>query len=464
MPDLRDHEGAIATALGRLGKHAAFADVLAERAVGAGLRLDTKSTTPSVEARLGGAIFRLWDGVRWVEAATSSLDEPGLSSAVAALEKAAAKSTGHAPAPGVSSTTQKESVTKTNHPMRDVPFEEILSLAKAARGWATSVPGVADAQVGIGWEDNERLYLNTAGARCFQRLSRVRAGVSALAVENGRAEFDFDSRGGVGGREILGFVTEECATTVARGAKEMLAAAEAPVGEMAVVLDGSVTGLFAHESFGHGTEADQFVRDRSYLKPILGEKVAPEFLTIADDGSFPGGWGTIYFDDEGHPGRKTVLVDHGKFVAALHDRETAAAFHTTATGNTRRADFLSRAFVRMTNTYVEPGDWSLEELVKEAKNGVLLERGTSGIEDPLGGQMQLKVKRGHRIENGEVTGLVSSMALSGKVLDFMRATRGVGKSHGLTIEPGYCGKGSTDLLPVGTGGVPLLSTAVVGPA
>jgi TldD protein len=464
MADLRDHEGEIATALGRLGKHAPFADVLAERAAGAGLRIDTRSTTPSVEARLGGAIFRIWDGTRWVEAATSSLDQLGLGGAVTALEQAAGKSGGHAPVPGVSSTTQKEWTTSTPRPMRDVPIEEILSLAKDARGWATSVPGVSDAQVGIGWEDNERLYLNTAGARCYQRVSRVRAGLSAIAMENGRAEFDFDSRGGVGGREILEFLTEPTVVEVAKGAKEMLAAAEAPVGEMAVLLDGSVAGLFAHESFGHGTEADQFVRDRSYLKPILGEKVAPEFLTIADDGSFPGGWGSIYCDDEGHPGQKTVLVDHGRFVAALHDRETAAAFGTKATGNTRRADFLSRAFVRMTNTYVAPGDWSMEELVKEAKNGVLLERGTSGIEDPLGGQMQLKVKRGHRIENGEVTGLVSSMALSGKVLDFMKAIRGVGRGHGVTMEPGFCGKGSTDLLPVGTGGVPLLSTAVVGPA
>ncbi|MFY9717379.1 MAG: TldD/PmbA family protein [Thermoplasmata archaeon] len=464
MADLRDHEGEIATALGRLGKRAPFADVLAERAAGAGLRLDTRSTTPSVEARLGGAIFRIWDGRHWVEAATSSLDARGLGGAVTALEQAAAKSGGHHPVPGVSSTTKKEWTTSTAHPMREVPVEEILSLAKDARGWAMSVPGVSDAQIGIGWEDNERLYLNTAGARCFQRVSRVRGGLSAIAMENGRAEFDFDSRGGVGGREILEFITEPTAVQVAKGAKEMLAAADAPVGEMAVLLDGSVTGLFAHESFGHGTEADQFVRDRSYLKPILGEKVAPEFLTIADDGSFPGGWGSIYCDDEGHPGQKTVLVDHGRFVAALHDRETAAAYGTKATGNTRRADFLSRAFVRMTNTYVAPGDWSMEELVKEAKTGILLERGTSGIEDPLGGQMQLKVKRGHRIENGQITGLVSSMALSGKVLDFMKAIRGVGRNHGLTIEPGFCGKGSTYLLPVGTGGVPLLSTAVVGPA
>jgi len=244
----------------------------------------------------------------------------------------------------------------------------------------------------------------------------------------------------------------------------MLSAAAPPTGEMTVLLDPGVAGLFAHESFGHGTEADQFVRNRSYLKPILGQQVGPEFLSIVDDGSFDGGWGMIYCDDEGHPAQRTTLVDHGKFVGALHDRETAAVLGAHPTGNTRRSDFLSRAFVRMTNTYVEPRDWSFEEILREAKNGVLLERGTSGIEDPMGGQMQLKVKRGHLIENGKVTKLVGSMALSGKVLDFLRATRAVGRETQLVMEPGYCGKGHTDLLPVGSGGAHLLSTAIVGPA
>jgi TldD protein len=118
----------------------------------------------------------------------------------------------------------------------------------------------------------------------------------------------------------------------------------------------------------------------------------------------------------------------------------------------------------MTNTYVEPGEWKYDELIAEAKNGVLLERATSGIEDPLGGQMQLKVKKGHRIENGVVTDLVTSMALSGKVLDFLRGIRGVSRSDDFVIEPGYCGKGHSDVLPAGTGGVFLLSNAIVGPA
>ena len=88
-------------------------------------------------------------------------------------------------------------------------------------------------------------------------------------------------------------------------------------------------------------------------------------------------------------------------------------------------------------------------MIREAKNGILMERATSGIEDPLGGQMQLKVKKGHLIENGEQKGIVSSMALSGRVLDFLRAIRGVSSSKDFSIDPGSCGKGHSDVLPAG---------------
>jgi TldD protein len=244
----------------------------------------------------------------------------------------------------------------------------------------------------------------------------------------------------------------------------LLSAAAPPAGFLNVLLDPGITGVFAHESFGHGTEADQFVRNRSYLQPLLGEMVGPPALTIVDDGSIPGGWGSVYYDDEGHPGARTTLIDRGRFVGALHDRSSAGVLGARATGNTRRSDFLSRTFVRMTNISVEPEDWTLEELVEEAGDGVLLEHWDSGLEDPLGGQMQIKVRKGHRIEGGHLTELVTSMALSGSVLAFLKGIRGIGDSTGFRVGSGFCGKGQGDVLPTGDGGPYLLSQAIVGPA
>jgi TldD protein len=233
---------------------------------------------------------------------------------------------------------------------------------------------------------------------------------------------------------------------------------------MNVVLDPGVAGVLAHESFGHGTEADQFVRGRSYLKPLLGSTVGPQCLSIVDDGSLPHGWGSVYFDDEGHPAARTMLIDRGRFVGILHDRTTAALLGGKPTGNSRRSDFLSRQWVRMTNTMVVPGDRTREELIEEARDGVLLETWTSGIEDPLGGQMQIRVLKGHRIEGGKLTDLLGSMALSGRVLDVLRSVKGVSREDKLVIDIGVCGKGHSDYLPDGTGGGHLLTRAVVGPA
>jgi TldD protein len=464
MRDLRDAESELARALAGLSQRTKFAEVLAERSDGRTLRYETRSVSLSSSPHLTGAIFRAWEGSRWVEAATSAFDAASVTGAAESVERSLDKGTSASEPPGPSSTTRKEWTSEPARPMRDMGPAELTALARDVLGWATELPEVRQGQVIIGWQQEERFYLNTAGARCFRRLHRVRAGAVPVAFENGRVEFDTAFEGGLGGQERLKFLTQERVRTTARNAIELLHAKAPPAGEMTVLLDPSTSGTFAHESFGHGTEADQFLRDRSYLKPILGQSVGPESLTIVDDGAFPGGWGTIFCDDEGHEAGRTVLVDRGRFLGALHDRDTAASFHVRPTGNTRRADFLSRAFVRMTNTFVEPQEWTYDELVKEAKDGVVLERATSGIEDPLGGRMQLKVKKGHRIEHGQVTDLVTSMALSGKVLDFLKAIRGIGVKDDFEMEPGSCGKGQTDLLPVGTGGVYLLSRAVVGPA
>ena len=464
MGDLRDAEAELSKALERLGRRTSFAEVLAERSDGRALRYETRSVNLSASPHLTGAIFRAWGGTRWVEAATSAFDRASVAAATESVERALDSGALGSPPPGPSSTLRKEWTAEPALPMRDLGPEALTKLARDILGWATELPEIRQGQVTIGWDEEERFYLNTAGARCFCRLHRVRAAAVPIAFQNGRMEFEFLIESGLGGQELLQGLTQERVRTAARNALELLRAGTPPSGEMSVLLDPGTTGTFAHESFGHGTEADQFLRDRSYLAPILGETVGPESLTIVDDGAYPGKWGTILCDDEGHEAGRTVLVDQGRFVGALHDRDTAAALHAQPTGNTRRADFLSRAFVRMTNTFVEPQDWTYEELVEEMKDGVVLERTTSGIEDPLGGQMQIKVKKGHRVEHGEVTGLVSSMALSGKVLDFLRSIRGVGVKEDFVIEPGTCGKGKSDLLPCGTGGVYLLSRAVVGPA
>ncbi|MGA7475882.1 MAG: TldD/PmbA family protein [Thermoplasmata archaeon] len=450
--------------LRRIESRTAFAEAMAQRVRGETMNLDSKSLSTAASPPLLGVVFRAWSGTRWVETAVSGLDERALTGAVEGLESQLATGRSGSPPPGPSSTTVGSFSTPPRRSMRDLGTEGALTWVREVFGWVTADPVIKFGRVGLNWSEEERQYLNTAGANCYQRLDRVHAGVVSVAMENGRSEFDVLIVGGLGGQETLEPITEARVRASSEQARALLSSKAPPSGMMNVVLDPGTTGTFAHESFGHGTEADQFVRNRSYLQPLLGQTIGPESLTLVDDGSIPGAWGSIHFDDEGHPSQRTPLVDHGTFVGALHDRGTAFALGASPTGNTRRSDFLGQAFVRMTNTLVEPGDWSFEELVREARDGVILERWESGMEDPLGGQMQLKVRRGHRIENGKVTDLVSAMVLSGSVLQFLRDIRGIGKPETYETAPGFCGKGYGDLLPVGDGGPYLLSRALVGPS
>ena len=457
-------EDVLAGMLRRIEPRTPYAEAFAQRSSGQSIRLDRTSTGVQPAAEFVGVALRAWGTRGWVESGTSGPPGERWLDSAEQLAQRLQYSGGAGAPPGVPATGSGDAWTKAVRPMADFSVEESLALARTWFGWATGVPGVSNAYATIDMRTEERHFLSTAGARFRQRIDRVRGSVAALAIEGDKVEYDYVSHGGSGGHEILDQVTEERITHAAREAKALLGAASAPAGRMAVLLDPSTSGTFAHESFGHGTEADQILRNRSYLKPLIGTVVGPECLSIADDGTYEGGWGSIFFDDEGHRARKTVLVDHGKFTNVLTDRESAAALERPATGNTRRSDFLSRPFVRMTNTYVEPGDRRFEELLEEVSDGVLLESCTSGIEDPLGGNMQIKVKKGHRIHRGQVLEILPSMALSGKVLDFLRATRGVSRREDFRVSPGYCGKGQTDLVPAGTGGPYLLSEAVVGPA
>lgn len=464
MSSLRSAEDDLARALRSLEARTPYAEVMAEVTGGHTLRHDRNATTPAPLPRLEGAVFRAWSGALWLETAASGLGRHALDAAAEELRGRLPATPTTTPPPGDSATGRGERATTEKRPIDDLSLEQRLEWAKTMYGYATSVPGIGNAIVTLGHLSDERLFLSTAGARRHQHVVRVRTTVVPLAIENGKVEYDFLTLGETGGAEIVEKLTEADVHLVAKEAIALLAAKEAPTGRMTVLLDPSTAGTFAHESFGHGTEADQMLRNRSYLKPVLGEVVGPPELTLVDDGSYPTGWGSIFFDDEGHEARRNVLVDHGRFVGALHDRESAAAMHATAGGNTRRSDFLSRPFVRMTNTFVEPGDWSVEELVKEAKEGVLMQSCSSGMEDPLGGNMQLKVKKARRIHRGEIGEMLPSLALSGGVLAFLKSIRGVGRKDQFEMSPGYCGKGHTDYIPAGTGGTHLLAEAIVGPA
>ena len=296
-----------------------------------------------------------------------------------------------------------------------------------------------------------RMFVNNEGSQLRQVLPRIRLFIQPIAKEGSVIDFDYYSVGAEGGFEIVKEVFDKSLDQIIQNSLDMLKAEAPPSGRLPIILDADMAGLVAHESFGHGLEADQVLRDRSYLKNYLNKMVASEICSITDRSNIEGQYGSSFFDDEGIEANKNVLVKNGILKDFIHSRKTATEFNSIPKGNGRRESFAHPVFVRMTNTYFEPGDHNIEEMISEIKKGVILVRGYFGMEDPLGGGMQCTSKKGYLIENGEKTKLLKAITLSGSVLELLHNIDSISKDK-LELRPGTCGKGEEDYVPVTSGG------------
>jgi TldD protein len=297
----------------------------------------------------------------------------------------------------------------------------------------------------------ERIFVNNEGCKLRQVIPRTRIFVVPIAKEGSVVDYDYFIKSGEMGFEIFDSIENKVLDQTINNSLEMLKAELPPAGRNTIILDSSMAGMIAHESFGHGLEADQILRDRSYLKKHLNKQVASEICTIYDTPSLEKKLGSYFFDDEGIKAGHNILVENGILRNFIYDRRTASVLKATPQGNGRRESFAHPVNVRMSNTYFGSGDYKLEEMISEIKEGVMLVHGSFGMEDPLGGGMQCTARKGYLIENGEKTKILKAIALSGDVLEMLKNIDAVSKDV-LKLNGGTCGKGTEDMVPVTDGG------------
>jgi TldD protein len=124
--------------------------------------------------------------------------------------------------------------------------------------------------------------------------------------------------------------------------------------------------------------------------------------------------------------------------------------NSNVTGNARAQDFSRKVFVRMSNTYIEPGEWKHNELIEDTKEGFYLIKASTGMEDPLGGNLQIITDKAREIKNGELGQFYKGVGISGKVLEFLNNVDAV--TDDFEIRGSGCGKGHEDYVPVSSGG------------
>jgi len=303
--------------------------------------------------------------------------------------------------------------------------------------------------------------VNSLGSQLEWNEVHTSFSAMSIALESGKREMEFDTKGGTVGYELVKETDPHVfGTNVAKGAVEMLSAVKPPSGLMTVIVDPDIAGVLAHEVMGHASEADEVIRDRSFLSDAVGKTVASNLVTMVDNGTIAGAYGSIPFDSEGTPSSRTVIIEKGVYKGFLHSMETAATLNSTPTGNGRTQDYNRRVWVRMTNTFFEPGNWKLEEMISDTEEGLLALKCISGMEDPVGGGFQVRCLKGYIIKNGEKKNLVRGFTLIGKALDILKTVDSVGKEFQLTS--GLCGKGEEDYIPVTSGGSYMRAKIVAG--
>ncbi len=250
--------------------------------------------------------------------------------------------------------------------------------------------------------------------------------------------------------------------TVAKTAEELLKAKPIEPGEYDIITAPSITGLIAHEAFGHGVEMDMFVKKRAKSRKYLNKQVASKLINMHDGAAATQSCVGYFFDDEGVLAHDTLIIKEGILQTGISDSLSALQLGTECTGNGRRQEPSHKAYTRMTNTFFEPGTDNVDEMIKSVKHGYMLFNTDNGMEDPKGWNIQCTAQYGKEIKNGKFTGkIVAPVVMSGYVPDLLKSISMVSEEWEV-IGAGYCGKGHKEWVPVSDGGPYLKARCKLG--
>jgi TldD protein len=331
---------------------------------------------------------------------------------------------------------------------RTIPLARKKELLDSLNEAMLSVEGVTSTNVVYYDSHKQVTFANSGGSFIEQERIDVVSRLAATARKNGDMQQSSVSLGALNDysyMEKLGDVALE----VGNKSVELLNAPYCEPGVYPVVLDPILAGVFCHEAFGHLSESD-FVYENDRMKEImvLGKRFGQKHLNIVDGAAVPGLRGSYAFDDEGMPARKTDLIREGVLVGRLHSRETAGKMNEPASGNARALDYRFPPIVRMTNTYIEPGEATLGDLLSGIKLGVYARNwygGTTSME-----MFTFSAGEAYMIRDGQIAELVRPVKLTGNLFTTLENIDAVGSDLDFN-QGGGCGKGGQMPLPVSNG-------------
>ncbi len=301
-----------------------------------------------------------------------------------------------------------------------------------------SAPAIATSSIGYSEKFRTVYFASSTGTYFSEERPYISLSFRAVAKDGSLIQRAFDGvASSTDYNVVLGL--DDKVAAIAKRASDLLKAPVCKGGKFTVLLNQPLAGVFAHEAFGHLSEADFLYENDKMLKLMhIGREMGTPDLNIVDDSSLGNLLGTHAYDDEGTPTRKNYLIKNGILTGHLHSRETAAKMKAEPTGNARAANRTFEPIVRMTNTYIESGNINFNDLIKDIDNGIY-------ACDNIGGMTEMEMFTfsagyGYRIENGQLGELIRDITLMGNVFETLHSIDGFGNDLKICELPGACGK------------------------
>lgn len=235
---------------------------------------------------------------------------------------------------------------------------------------------------------------------------------------------------------------KKIATEVAENTVNAVNAKKCPAGEMTVII-GNDNGVLFHEACGHPLEASFLSKNLSVFANKIGEKIASSLITLYDDGTIPNAWGSNNIDDEGNKTKKNCLIKNGILVNYLVDNFNGSKIKRKSNGACRREDYTYEPTSRMSNTFVENGKSTFEEIISKTQYGLYAKKLGGGSVQPSTGEFEFSVDIGYIVKNGKITEQVKGATLIGKCDEVLKNIDMVGND--LNMGHGFCGADSGDI-------------------
>ena len=331
---------------------------------------------------------------------------------------------------------------------RSLTLAEKKDLMDQYNGIMWESEGIQTTLIAYGDGHKRVVFASSEGSYIEQQRIDVSLRLSATARDGSEVQQAGVSLGSNGDFSVVEGLHQE-SRDIAEKAVSLLSAPKVRGGEYTVILDPVLAGVFTHEAFGHLSESDHvYENDRLKEVMVIGRRFGGDHLNIVDGAAVPGLRGSYKYDDEGVPATRSYLIREGELVGRLHSRETAGKMGEPLSGNARAIDFRYEPIVRMTNTFIEPGSTTFEEMISDVKEGVY-------ACDWYGGMTSMEMftfsaREAYMIRDGKVAELLRPVTLSGNVFETLKNLDAVGNDLDMN-QGGGCGKGGQSPLPVSNG-------------